>query len=62
MMGILTEEWDEFPSTGLMFCQTSPQEVFKMEPITDKTKEALLYKKRNTNVMRVVDTILAAAA
>ena len=33
-----------------------------METITDETKESLLNNKRNTNVMRLLDTILDAAA
>ena len=30
MMVIPTEEWDDIPSPGLMFFQTSPQEFLQM--------------------------------
>ena len=29
MMDIHTDEWDEIPSTGLMFCQISSQEILQ---------------------------------
>ena len=61
MMGIPTKEWDEPPYTGLMFFQTSSKEVLHMEPLTDKPQELFSCNKRNTNIMRVVDTILDAA-
>ena len=38
MMGIPTEQWDDLPPPVLMFFQTSSQEVFQMEPITDESK------------------------
>ena len=60
-MVIPTNEWDDIPSPGLMFCQTSSQEVLQMEPITDESKEMFSHKKRNDNIMCVGDTILAAA-
>ena len=56
IMGYPTKEWGEPPSTGLMFCQTSAQEVLQTEPINDKTK------KRNSSIIHVGDTILDAAA
>ena len=62
MMGIPTKEWDDLPSPGLMFWQTSSQEVLQMEPITDKFQEVLSRKKRNPNIMCVRDTILASEA
>ena len=36
MMDITTKEWDDITSPGLMFYQTSSQEVLYMEPITYK--------------------------
>ena len=60
-MGIPTKERDELPYTGLMFCQTSSQEVLQTEPITDITKESFFHNKGSASVMRVGDTILAAA-
>ena len=61
IMGIPTEELDGLPYPGLVFCQTSSQEVLQMEPITDESKEMFSHKKRNDNIMCVGDTILAAA-
>ena len=60
-MGIHIEEWVDLPYPGLMFCHNPPQEVFQIEPINDEPKEYFLKKKRNTNVMRVRDSILDAA-
>ena len=37
IMGIPTEEWYDLTSPGLMFSQTSSQELFHTEPITDAT-------------------------
>ena len=37
-MGIPTKEWYDIPYPGLIFFQTSSQEVLQMEPITDKFK------------------------
>ena len=37
MIGISTEEWEYIPYLGLMFFQTSSQEVLQVEPITDKS-------------------------
>ena len=34
-MGIPAKDWDDLQSPGLVFCQTSSQEVLQMEPITD---------------------------
>ena len=62
MMGIPTKDWDEIPSTGLMFCQTSSQEVLQTEPITYRLKYIFLRNKRNTNRMSVGDNILADSA
>ena len=61
-MVIPAKEWYNLPSPGLMFCQTSQQEVLKVQSITDEFKEAFLRNKLNTNVMRVLDTIMATAA
>ena len=55
MMVLLTKEWGKPPSTGFMFCQTSKQEVLQTEPINKNMK------KGNSSIMRVVNTILAAA-
>ena len=62
MMGIPTEEWYDLPYPGLMFCQTSSQEVLHTEPTTDEIKEVFLRNKRNIKLMRVVDTILDSAS
>ena len=56
MMGAPTKEWGKLPSTGLMLCQTSTQEVPQTEPI----KKSL--KKGNVSIIHVSYTILAAAA
>ena len=61
MMVKPTKEWDDLPSSGLVVCQTSSQEVLKTEPINDKIKEALLHNKGNSSVIHVGDTILYAA-
>ena len=44
-----------------MLLKTSSQEVSHMEPITDKSQEVFYLNKTNTNIMRLEDTILAAA-
>ena len=62
MMGIPTKEWDDLQYPGLMFCQTSSQEVLQMEPIIDKFQEVLSRKKCNANIMRLRDTILATGS
>ena len=36
MVGIPAKEWDYHPSCGLIFFQTSSQEVFFIESITDE--------------------------
>ena len=51
MTGISTDDWDDIPSPGLMFCHTSPQEFLQTEPINDEVKEAFLRNKRNANIM-----------
>ena len=56
MMGAPTEEWGELPSPGLMFCQTSTQEVSQTEPINN------IVRKGNASIMHMGDTILYAAA
>ena len=55
MMGAPTEEWAKLPSHGLMYCQTSTQEVPQTEPINNSLR------KGNYSIMHVGDTILAAA-
>ena len=62
MLGIPTKEWYDLPSPGIMFCKTLPQELLQMDTIKDKSQDLLLYNKNNPNIMRVRDTILAAAA
>ena len=62
MMVIPTKDWDDLPYPGLMFYQTSSQEVLHMEPITYKVQEVFSHNKRNDNIMLVGDIILAAAA
>ena len=47
-----TKEWGETPSTGLMLCKTSTQEVPQTEPINNNMK------KGNYSIMHVGDTIL----
>ena len=61
-MGIPTKEWGDIPSHRLVFCQTSPQAVFKMEANAEESQEAFSQKSRTYNIVRVEDTILAAAA
>ena len=39
MMGPPTEEWSKPPSTGIMFCQTSTQEVLYTEPVNNNMKK-----------------------
>ena len=56
MMGSPTEEWGILPYLGLMFCQTSTQEVLQNEYINTSVT------KGDASIMHVVDTILAAAA
>ena len=56
MMGSPTEEWVKLQSPGLMFCQTSTQEVPKTEPINNSARKV------NNSKMHVVDTMLADAA
>ena len=56
MMGSPTKEWGEPSSTGLMFFQTSTQEVSQTEP-TNKNM-----KKGNASTMHMGNTILTAAA
>ena len=51
-----TEEWGELPSPGLMFCQTSTQEVRQTESINN------IVRKGDAIIMHVGNTILAAAA
>ena len=51
-----TEEWDKLPYPGLMFCQTSTQEVQKTESINNSVR------KGDSSIMHVGDNILAAAA
>ena len=60
MIWIPTNEWDDLPSPGLIFCQTLSQEVLQTEPVIDKTKEPFLHNKVNVSVIFVVDTILAS--
>ena len=62
MVGIPAKEWDDLPSTGLIGFQTSSQEVLQTQPSTDKIEEELWHKKFNDSVLRVGDTILAAAS
>ena len=59
MVSILTKECYVLPSPGIMLCQTSLHEVLKMYPITDKSQEVFLYKNHNSNILHVVDAILA---
>ena len=61
MVGTPTKEWDDLPYPGLMFCQTSSQEVVHTEPINDKTKEEFSHIKGHTSKMHVGDTILATS-
>ena len=62
MIGFPNKEWDYIPSPGIVFFQTSSQEVLQTEPIIDEIKESFLHNKCNDNVMSVGDTILAATA
>ena len=61
MEGILTKEWDDIPYPGIIFFQTSPQEVLQMEPITDKVQEVFSRNKHNAKIIDAVDTILDAS-
>ena len=56
MMGSPTEEWGELTSHGLMFCQTSTQEVQQTEPINTSVR------KDDSIIMQVGDTVMGAAA
>ena len=56
MMGSPTEEWGELPSPGLMFCQTSTQEVLQTQSINNSVGKV------NASIIHVGNTILAAAA
>ena len=56
MMGFPTEEWDKLPSPGLMFFQTSTQDVRQTESINN------IVSKVDASIMHVGDTILAAEA
>ena len=56
--GIPTKEWDDITYPGLTFSQTSSQEVFNMEPITDEAKWMFSHNKHNYNIIYVGDTIL----
>ena len=56
MMGSPTEEWGKLTSHGLMFCQTSTQEVPQTETINS------IVKKVNARIMHVGNIILDAAA
>ena len=47
--------WGKLPSPGLMFCQTSTQEVPQTEPINNSVK------KGNSRIIHVSNIILAAA-
>ena len=60
-MGIHTKEWDDIPSSELMFCQTSPQEVLQMQPIIYKPQEVFSRNKHNAKIIDAVDTILDAS-
>ena len=56
MMGSLTKDWGELPSTDLMFCQILTQEVRKTKSINNSVRKGYY------RIMHVDDTILAAAA
>ena len=51
-----TEEWGKLPSPGLMFYQTSTQEVTHAEPINNSVN------KGNASIIHVGDNILASTA
>ena len=55
MMGAFTKEWGKLPYPGLMFCQTSTQEVPQNEHVNNSVK------KGNSRITHVGNTILAAA-
>ena len=55
-MGSPTEEWGKLPYPGLMFCQTSTQEVRQTEPINNSVRES------DVSIMHVGNTILDAVA
>ena len=55
MMGSPTEKWGELPSPGLVFWQTSTQDILKTEHINNNLR------KDNSRMMHVGDTILDAA-
>ena len=56
MMGSPTKEWGEPPSLGLIFFQTSTQEVPQTEPVNKNMR------KGNAIIIHVGDNILAASA
>ena len=51
IFGIPSEKWYDLPFPGLLFCQTSSQEVFHTNPITDEIKEPLSHNKRTSDVI-----------
>ena len=56
MMGSPTKEWGKLPSPGLIFFQTSTQEVLQTKYIDN------IVRKGDSSIIYVGDTILAAAA
>ena len=56
IMGSPTEEWGELPSPGLMFCQTSKQEISQNNTISNSLR------KGNASIMHVGNTILDSPA
>ena len=56
IMGSPTEEWVKLPSPGLVFFQTSTQEVGQTKPINNSVR------KGDASIIHVGNTILAAAA
>ena len=60
MMGIPTKEWYDIPSTGLIFFQTSSQEVLNIHPSIDEDQNVSSHNKKYYNIIRVGYTILSA--
>ena len=62
MMGIPTKEWYYLPYPGIIFYQTSSHKVLHIYHNTYESQEVFSQNKHNSNIMCVVDSILAAAA
>ena len=60
MTVVPTKEWDDIPYPRIVFYQTSSQEIFRMEAKIDEAQESFLHINLNSNIIRVIYTIMAA--